>query len=90
MWKIISMLLPWFFAIVIITQIIIPILLKKDIFWILRKKKNTDPVNKTLEDEVIAAQKESSNSEKNVWEVKNKVNEHFEEAERLKRKSDSI
>ena len=59
MWKIISMLLPWFFAIVIITQIIIPILLKKDIFWILRKKKNTDPVNKTLEDEVIAAQKES-------------------------------
>ncbi len=81
MWKIISLILPWFIVIIIFSQVILPLILKKDMFWLFKKKKAEEKIS--LEDEV------DETGEK-VTELKNKVNEHYKDAETLKRKSDSI
>ena len=91
MWRIISLLLPWFIGIMIVSQVIIPLILKKDMFWLFRKKKKQQFKNPTsLEEEISSAWEDVFRTEEKVAGVKNKANENYEEAKKLKKKADSI
>ena len=90
MWKIISFLLPWFIVVIILSQVILPLILKRQLFWLFRKKKVADAEEISLEEEIKEAEKEVINTGIKVAGIQEKVNKHYKEAEKLKKKSDSI
>lgn len=94
MWKVIQEILPILLIILVISQYVIPVLMKSKTWWLFRPSDKPE-VTKTdkpsdLTSELEETKKVVDQAKDKVGKVKEKVAEHFKSAEDLKKESDNL
>lgn len=96
MWSIIQKSLPFIIFIIIVTQVIIPLIFDRKIFWSFRKKSNKiindrkDSTILRLKDELDETKEIVANAKETVENVKTKVDKNLKSAEDLKKDADNL
>lgn len=93
MYKILEQITPWILIVLFITQVVIPLLLNKKMFWMFRKSE-TEEIKKEvvsdLETEIEKVEEAAEIVKNKASEVKSKVDDVVKSAEDLKKKAENL
>jgi len=90
MWKITQELLPWFLAVLLISQYVLPVIFNQQTWWLFRSKKTSPNQSSTLADEINETKEVVDQAKSKVEIVKEKVEDNLKSAEDLKNKVDKL
>ena len=91
MWKIIQMATPYILALIVLSQIIIPLMFDTQLFWLFRKSPEKKKVSKGIVKSQLEETKEVvANAKLKVKDVQERVDNKYKEAEKLKSEADNL
>ena len=95
MFKVFVLVIEILSAVLVVSQVILPIIIPNTrFFWLFRKPKSDTKETVQSEDDLRttldSTKEEVANTKKKVQDVQSRVNEKLTEAERLKKESDSL
>ena len=92
-YRLLETVIPWFLVVLFITQMVIPLILNKKMFWLFRKSE-TEEIKKEivsdLEAEIEKAKEVSNFAKEKAGQVKSKVDDVVKSAEDLKKKTEGL